>query len=220
MNFGLAFSYVFKDKKWFEKIILPALCSLIPIIGPFIPAGWGLKAAKNVMEGNRENALPNLDFGKDLGRGFLAAVITFIYNLPVVILIAIGTFLIVAGSDANSWVPLTFGICLTVFGAILALFLNFLSLIGIANFVGKGNFGAAFRFNEVFAMLKKSFGAWLLVLLGQILVMSFVAPLGTIVFIIGAIVTSTYATAVYSHLLGQAYYKSTEPGLMEVEPLE
>jgi len=220
MNFGLAFSFVFKDKKWFEKILLPAVCSLIPFIGPFITAGWGLQVTKNVIEGRNEDALPKLEFGADLGRGFLAAVITFIYNLPSVIIGGIGAFLLVSISDTNNTLPVIFGICLGLFIAILALLLNFMSIVAIANFVGKGKFGAAFSFREIFAMLKKSFVSWLLVLLGQILTMSIIAPLGAIALFIGAILTTTYATAVYSHLIGQAYNKSTEPGLMEVEILE
>lgn len=223
MNFGLAFSYVFKDKKWFEKIILPAVCSLIPFIGPFITAGWGLHAAKNVMEGRREDALPNLEFGADLGRGLLAAVITFIYNIPNVIIASIGSILFVSIADTGNTsnaVPILLGVCLGVIFVVLSLLLNFLSIIGIANFVGKGKFGAAFSFKEIFAMLKKSFVAWLLVFLGQILTMSIIAPLGSIVFIIGAVLTTAYATAVYSHLLGQAYQKTNEPGLMEMETLE
>jgi hypothetical protein len=220
MNFGLAFSYVFKDKKWFEKILLPAVCSLIPIIGPFIPAGWGLKAAKNVIEGHQEDALPQLDFGADLVRGFLAAVITFIYNLPVAIVMGIGGYLAGMGGAAEEAVPLILGICILIVGTLLTLFISFLSVIAIANFIGKGEFSAAFRFKDIFGMLKKSFVSWLLVLLGQILVMSIIAPLGLIAFIIGVILTSTYATAVYSHLLGQAYNKSVEPGFVDVEILE
>lgn len=223
MNFGLAFSYVFKDKRWFEKILLPAVCSLIPFIGPFIPAGWGLKAAKNVMEGRQADALPELDFGADLGRGFLAAVITLIYNIPNILIAGVGGLLFASIADTSNTsnaVPVIMGICLGIIFAVLALLLNFLSIVGIANFIGKGKFGAAFRFKEIFGMLKKSFGSWLLVLLGQILTMSIIAPLGSIVFIIGAILTTAYATAVYSHLLGQAYQKTSEPSLLEVETLE
>ena len=44
MDFGLSFGYVFEDKDWFRKIAIPALVSLIPIIGQFIVTGWGLKA--------------------------------------------------------------------------------------------------------------------------------------------------------------------------------
>lgn len=224
MNFGLAFSYVFKDKKWFEKILLPSLCSLIPFIGAFIPAGWGLKAAKNVMEGRQEDALPELDFGADLVRGLLAAIITFIYNIPSIIIVGVGAYSIFAiASTTNEpgyTVSILLGICLGFLFIVLSLLLNFMSYVGIANFIGKGEFGAAFRFKEIFAMLKKSFGSWLLVVIGQILTMTFIAPLGAIFFIIGSILTTTYATAVYSHLIGQAYQKTNEPSLMEMEVLE
>ncbi len=33
MNFGKAFSYVFDDQRWLEKIIIPILYSLIPVVG-------------------------------------------------------------------------------------------------------------------------------------------------------------------------------------------
>jgi hypothetical protein len=49
--------------------------------------------------------------------------------------------------------------------------------------------------------------------------MGIIAPLGTIVCIVGVLFTTAYATAVYSHLLGQAYNKSATPVLAEVEVL-
>ena len=62
MNLGLAFSYVFKDKEWFKKILMPALCMLIPVVGQFVVIGWGLKITKRVIDGYEEDALPNLEF--------------------------------------------------------------------------------------------------------------------------------------------------------------
>jgi hypothetical protein len=56
MDFGLSFSYILNDKDWFRKIALPALCALIPVVGQFVVAGWGLKATKNVIDGNEQNA--------------------------------------------------------------------------------------------------------------------------------------------------------------------
>ena len=221
MDFGLSFSYVFKDKDWFKKIAIPALCSLIPVIGQFIVAGWGLKATKNVIDGNAENALPNLDFGADLGRGFMAWLIGIIYSLPAAIFAGIaGALFGFAGGvyeDAVRTILMIVGGCLGFLGLIVAILIGFMSMAAVANYVAKGEFGAAFRLKEVFGLVKKSFGSWLLVLLGAILVMGIVAPLGVILCIIGALFTATYATAVYSHLLGQAYNKSVTPVFADVE---
>ncbi len=217
MNFGLSFSYVFKDPDWFKKVAIPALCSLIPIVGQFIVLGWSMKAAKNVMEGNEENALPSLEFGADLGKGFMIFLIGAIYSLPTAILVGIGGTLGGFASSADqtvSVVLIVLGSCLGLVGALLGILIAFLSVIGIANYVSTGEFGAAFRFKELFAMLKKSFVSWLLVLVGAILAMGIIAPLGAIACGIGALLTAAYGSAVYAHLIGQAYNMS-KPDMME-----
>ena len=223
MNFGLSFSYVFKDKEWFKKLAIPALCSLIPVVGQFILAGWGLQATKNVIDGKVEDALPDLDFGGDLGRGFLAAVITFIYSLPVIIIVLITSFIFSFTTDSSgealSLILMVVGGCFGLFAFLLAILIAFMAVAGVANFVAKGRFGAAFNFKEVFGLLKKSFVSWLLVIVGQIIAMGIIAPLGAIVCVIGILLTSAYGVAVYSHLLGQAYNKSASPTLGEVNVL-
>ncbi len=222
MNFGLAFSYVFKDENWFKKIAIPAVCSLIPVVGPFVTSGWALKVAKNVIEGNEEHALPELEFGADLGRGFMGFLITAIYNLPVVILCGIAGAIFGFGGDADQTVMtilFILGGCLGLLGIILSLLIAFLSVIGIANYLAKGEFKAAFKFKEIFAMLKKSFVSWLLVVAGQLLATGIIAPLGTIACVIGVFLTTAYGLAVYTHLMGQAYNQSAAPVLGEVESI-
>ncbi len=222
MNFGLSFSYVFKDPDWFKKVAIPALCSLIPVVGQFVVAGWALKAAKNVIEGNEENALPQLEFGQDLGRGFMAFLIGLIYSLIPMILGGLAGGLFGWGVDADEALMIILyiaGGCLGLLGILAGLVLGFLSMTGVANYVAKGEFKAAFQFKELFGMLKKSFVSWLLVLLGAILTMGIIAPLGSIACGIGVLLTSAYASAVYAHLLGQAYNKSHDLTFEAVETL-
>jgi hypothetical protein len=222
MNFGLSFSYVFKDPDWFKKVAIPALCSLIPVVGQFVLAGWALKATKNVIDGNEENALPELDFGKDLSRGFMSFLIGTIYSLIPMIMVSLAGGLFSWGADADQAVMIILyivGGCIGLFGILAGLLLGFLSMAGIANYIAKGEFKAAFQFKELFGMLKKSFVSWLLVLLGSILTMGIIAPLGTIACVIGALLTTAYGSAVYAHLLGQAYNKSHDLTFEEVETL-
>jgi hypothetical protein len=223
MDFGLSFSYVFKDREWFKKLAIPALCSLIPVVGQFIIAGWGLKATKNVIDGKVEDALPNLDFGADLGRGFLAAVITFLYSLPIAVLVGLSSLLFSFTGDSTSEflavILMIFGACLGLFALLFGILIAFMSVAGVANFVAKGQFGAAFKFKEVFGLLKKSFVSWLLVIIGQVIALGIIAPLGAIVCVIGVLLTTAYGIAVYSHLLGQAYNQSASPVLVEVDVL-
>ena len=222
MNFGLAFSYVFKGDDWFKKVALPALCSLIPVVGVFIALGWSLKATKNVIDGNEEHALPDLEFGADLGLGFMATLIQLIYCLPVIIAIGLMGMLFGLTADAETvgqvflWI---FGSCFGLLGLLLGLLIAFMSVAGLANYVAKGKFGAAFKFKEVFAMLKKSFVSWLLVVLGQILAFGIIGPLGSIACGIGAALTMAYGNAIVAHLLGQAYNESAVSMMDDVEIL-
>jgi len=223
MDFGLSFSYVFKDKEWFKKIIIPALCGLIPVVGQFVVSGWGLKATKNVIAGNTEDALPKLEFGADLGRGFMAALITAIYSIPVAIFVGIAAGLFAGGGSAADEtvgiILMILGGCFGLVGLLLAILVGFMGLAAVANYVAKGQFGAAFKFKEVFGLVKKGFVSWLLVIVGQILAMGIIAPLGAIACGVGVLLTATYAIAVYSHLLGQAYNKAVTPALGSVEVL-
>jgi len=222
MNFGLAFSYVFKDNDWFKKLAIAALFSLIPVVGQFVLVGWGLRIAKNVIDGNKEYPLPNVSFGEDLSRGFMAMLISAIYILPIAILfgLASGIFSFGAGADEPMmYILYALGGCFGLVGLVAAILVGFLSVAALANYVAKGQFGAAFNFKQVFGLVKKSFLSWLLVIVGQILAMGIIAPLGSIACVIGVFLTMAYGTAVYSHLLGQAYNASTEPVTGSVEVL-
>jgi hypothetical protein len=211
MDFGLAFSYVFKDPEWFKKVAIPALCSLIPVIGPFILLGWAAKAAKSVMDGNAENALPELDFGADLGKGFMLTLVGLIYSLPIAILVGAASGLFSFAPEMDEVVSIILyivGGCIGLVGLLAGLLIAFLSAAGMANYIAKEEFGAAFRFKELFGMLKKSFVSWLLVVVGYILGIGIIAPLGTVACVIGSLLTAAYGNLIVMHLLGQAYVAS------------
>jgi hypothetical protein len=168
-----------------------------------------------------ENALPELDFGADLGRGFMAWLITLIYNLPAAILIAIASGLFTAGANADQGVSIllyVLGGCAGLIGVLLVLLVMFLGVVAVANYLATGQFGAAFKFSELFGMLK-SFGPWALAVLGSIIGLGLIAPLGSIACGIGALLTLAYGSAVYAHLLGQAYVKSHVEQVEVVETL-
>jgi hypothetical protein len=210
MNFGLSFSYIFKDQDWFRKLLIPALCMLIPIVGWMVSLGWALRVAKNVMDGV-ENPLPELDFGGDILRGFFAFLIGFIYSLPVSILSSISGWISNWHFYDGNAVMLGLGLVTGVIGLLafaLGLVTTFLSLGAIANYIAKDDFSAAFRLGEVWRLVTSNIGDWLLVMFGMILAVGLIGPLGTIACIIGVILTLTYGLAVTGHMLGQAYAHS------------
>jgi hypothetical protein len=214
MKFGQAFSYVFKDPDWFKKIIIPALCGLIPVVGQFIVIGYTFKVAKKLITEGTDTPLPVLDFGADLGKGFMVTLITLLFILPVMILgsIAGGVGGAIAGAYQDVW-KTVLGIlsaCVGVFAGLFALLIAFILPPAIANYAAKDVFKAAFNFKEIFGMIKKSFKSWLLVFVGGLLT-GLIAPLGSIACGIGVILTTIYAAMVNYHLIGQAYNVSNTP---------
>lgn len=215
MDFGRAFGFVFQDKDWLRKIIIPALVSLIPIIGQFVVLGWGLNVTRRVMAHDPE-PLPDLDFGGDLARGFQAFVIGLVYALPIVLL---SMFLGILGpllgvdsydvSEVAKAVYMLISVCVGLFSVVYGVILAVVLPAAYANFLAKGSLGAGLNFGEVFRLVRAAPGAYLLVLVGSFIV-GLIAPLGVILCFVGVLATYVYGMAVMGHLYGQAYNQALE----------
>ena len=209
MNFTKAFTYIFDDPRWLEKLVVPLLVTLIPVIGWMVAAGYLLRVTRNVAE-HQVEPLPELEFGADLGRGFNLFVASLVYVLVSTLL-----FLPLALTENGSDIPF-FAIALAIFGGLLillyALFMMIIMPVVKANLAIKGRIGAAFDFKEIFRMIGNNFTAWLIVIGGTILCNGIIAPLGGILLIVGAIITGFYAQLIIAHLTGQAYAHSQTPG--------
>lgn len=206
VNFTKAFTYIFEDERWFDKLIVPLLVSLIPVIGQFVMLGYILRTINNVAN-NELNPLPTFDFGEDLSRGFRYTLINLVYSLPAFLLALLLMLPINMMNDNSGKGAEVFGImlmllivCLIVVYA-LALFL--IQPISMSNFAVKNTFASGFEFGNFFKRLRTDFKAWLLVYAGSILA-GLIAPLGSIVFFIGVVVTTFYGQLLVAHLSGQA----------------
>ena len=219
MNFSLSFSYIFKDKDWFTKLLLPAVCMLIPVVGWMVTLGWALKATRNVMEG-KENPLPDLVFGEDILRGFFAFLISFVYSLPISIITSLSSAVNSWQFQQNEYTMLGVSLITGVFGLIgflLGIVTTFFGTAAIAHYVATDDIGAAFRFKEVYKILTTNLGDWIIVALGTVLAVGIIGPMGTIACVIGVFLTMTFGLAVMGHLIGQAYVRS-QPKVEVVEP--
>lgn len=211
MEFGLAFSFPFKDPEWIKKILIIGLVSLIPVVGMFVMMGWILHITKNVIDRN-PNALPELEFGTDLKRGFMMFLIALIYSLPLSIfgmIVGVVTAFIDPNSGSGGTIFMVLMACFSIFALIYGILLAFLLPAAYANHAAKGNFGAAFKIGELFGLVKAAPGAYFMVLLGSI-IGGVIASLGTIACLVGVIFTAVYGSAISGHLYGQAYNKAIE----------
>lgn len=208
MNFGKAFTYIFDDPDWFNKVLIPVLVGLIPIVGQLVLAGWMLDLMRNVS--NRvDKPLPELEFSRQLGRGFRWMLVGMVYALPIFVLYLLIFIPIFATSDSNG--PSVFAVILMVLAGLLMFLFGLVLLLVMpaaqATFAVKDTFRSAFDFKTIFALIKNNLTAWLLVIAGTIAA-GIIAPLGAIAFGIGALITAFYSQTMTAHLTGQAYTMS------------
>lgn len=213
MEFGKAFTYIFDDDDWVMKTIIAALVSLIPIIGQITVMGWGLEVTRRVIR-NDPNPLPDWsDFGGHIVRGIIAWVIGFVYALPLIILYACPIIIIAMAENDDTLMTLGW-LCFSCLTLLYVVLLMFVLPAAMGNYAAKDELGAAFRFGEVFGLVRAAPGAYLLTILGA-LIAGFIAPLGLILCFIGVLWTQVYAILINSHLWGQAYNQARVEELLE-----
>ncbi len=222
MDFGLAFSFVFKDPNWLKKIAIISLVALIPILGQIVVFGWALQITRRVMN-HDPNPLPDLDFGGDLTRGFMGIVISFVYTLPITLFSGIISFFSAVlensgGDEATVAIFSIVSICLGLFSFIFGLIVGLLLPAALTRYLEKESIGAAFNFVEVFKKVQLNLGTYFIVLLGTI-VAGFIAPLGLIACVIGVMLTYTYSLAIIGHFYGQAHLEASKDKMVvEIPP--
>lgn len=210
IDFSKAFSFPFQTQNWVEKLLLPALVTLIPIFGQIFLLGWYLDVTRRVIHGN-DDPLPDLDLGRQFVEGLKALIISLVYALPILVLVVPIILVSAAASNntgqasgaANAGVALV-SLCFTAFILVYGLLLAFVLPAALANFVAHEDIAAAFRFPEVFGLLRAAPAVYLVVLLLTLLT-SMIASLGSVVCFIGVAATTLYAFAVNGYLYGDAY---------------
>lgn len=204
MNFGKSFTFMFEDPHWSNKLIVPLLVGLIPIIGPMVQNGYLQRTIKNVAA-HESFPLPELDFGPDLERGFRFFLISLLYALPWVLISLLLSFpastldRTPSGAIANVAVVL-----IAVFVVLGFIIVAMLQPIMLANVAVKETFAAGFAFKDFTRMLQNNPVPWLFALLGMIISV-IISPLGLVFFVVGGLVTGFYGQLMVAHLSGQAY---------------
>lgn len=215
MDFGKAFSYQFEDQDWIKKILIAAVVPLIPIIGSLITAGWGIEITKRVIHREPLPLADWNDFGGYLGKGFKMLIIGLVYALPLIIIGICPTVLLSVPYSSNGgsndmlmYVAYAATACFGLIAILYGILLAFMIPAATARFAETDQLGAAFKFREIFALVKAAPMAYLMVILGTIL-SSFIASLGSIACGVGLLATTAYATSINAHLQGQAYLEAT-----------
>jgi len=214
MDIGRSFGYVFEDERWLSKVAIGGLVSAVPILN-FASMGYMLKVAQNVAQGNSRPLPEWNDFGDHFMRGLYAFVITLVYFIPyILIAVVFSCITAAAGSSSNSdgaqAAAGLFSCLLVPVYLVVAFACALLAYAGMARYAATNTLSEAFKFGDVFAMVRNRPGVWLMLLL-VIILAGIVGGLGIIACGIGVIFTAFYSYLVMGHALGQTI---VQEGLM------
>lgn len=204
MDIGKSVGFVFDDKDWLPKVLIGGVVSAIPIVD-LAALGYAVRVLQRVARGD-EHPLPEWsDFGDYFVKGLLLTIATMIYAAPVIVLNIVTTIASVTPSDwhlASEVAPVAIGVlaCLQV---VLGLAVALWTPAAMANYAASGDFGAFFRFGEIWDLIARNAGDYTLILVASIVVSVVAGIVGLVLCLVGAVFTSFVATLIYAHLLGQ-----------------
>ena len=213
MDFGKAFSFVFEDERWLNKVLIGGLITMVPIVN-FATLGYMIKVAQNVAQGNPRPLPEWNEFGEHFSRGLNDVILRIVYALPVIIPVAllycvsIGLAISAssAGSDsaASGAGALVGGLffCIIPIAFIVGLVLALLTGAAQARYAATNSLSEGLRFRDVIATVRSNPQPWLMLLLMAI-VANFVGGLGSIALFVGVFFTAFYSQCVFGHALGQ-----------------
>ncbi len=220
MDIGRAFTYPFEDEDWLKKMLIGAVLNLLPIVN-FIGMGYGLRQMKKVSEG-QDLPLPEWDdWGGDFVKGLLMFLATMIYSIPMWLLVGIGAIVtLIAGNAGSGGGEAVAGLCvagLGCLGVIYGLAMAVWIPAATMQYVKDGSFEAFFKFGEIWALITKDLGAYLIAWLVNLLAGIIAGVVGGIACVIGVLFTTFWAYLVTAKLFGDLIGpgETAEPAPME-----
>ena len=206
VDFGRSLSFFFQDPDWVKKILLGSLFSLLAIfiVGSFFVAGYMVRLIRRSARGEAY-PLPEWD---DLGGifvdGAMAVGAYFVYVMPIILLYVVGALGLgigLGGDDPSIAVSVLLAV-LVLFFALLMLCVVFYFPAALIRLALAGNFGAAFEVRPNWEFIRRNIGNYLLAFL-IVFLANLISQFGILLFCIGIIPASFWATSVSAFALGE-----------------
>ncbi len=237
-DFNRLFGFPFKQEKAFVKVLIgwvvSLLASFIPILPNIILLGYAYRIMSRDINGDGELEMPEwTDWGSLIRDGFKLFVVNLVYNLPAAILVMmvlvldlIPIILMVVFSVqqneeamlAMSLIFFAFMILSTLFSlmiVIVQLLISFLTYPAFGQAVAEEKIAGGFHFKAWWAILRKNFVGYLIVV-GVLLLLGLVSYFVfqiLILTIIGMIVIPAIAFLIHCYtyaLVAEAYVGGRE----------
>lgn len=209
MEYGKAFAFFTDENDWIKKFLVAAIIPIIPILGGFVLAGYGLEITRRVIKGQTP-VLPEWnDFGEYLKNGFFVAVIGFLYSLPAILFSACLNGPAIALQTQGDNALQTAGTVLAICGGCVVMLFSLVAVLllpaAIGRFAATGQFSSALKLSDVFKLFRTKPGVYIIsaILIGVVaLVLSL---LGLLLCGVGIFLAAAFINLAASHLYGQAY---------------
>jgi hypothetical protein len=207
LDFGRCFSFFFQDPDWIKKLLFGSLFTLLSffIVGGFFLAGYMIRLIRR-SAGGEAYPLPDWD---DLGGiftdGVSAVGVYLVYILPpmfIFILITVGVSLTASGGGEESALLAVFATLFSVAFGLLILAVSLYIPSALVRLALEKRFNAAFDFQGNFDFIRRNATNYLLALVVFILA-NFISQFGILLFCIGIVPASFWATSVGAYAYGE-----------------
>jgi hypothetical protein len=200
-----AFAWPFRDPEWVPKLLIIALTLLIPIVGSINGLGWMLASLDRLRAGEERLAPANLSylgrglrlFAVELTYGVGIAVIAFVIFLPAIALS------VNQGQGSANGALIGAAVLLNLVGfsviTVLSLALTF-AMPAMVLATDKGGFGAGINVRAVVRRSRMNLNHTLIAGL-MLIAASFVGSIGSVICVIGVVVTLAYSLAIQAWII-------------------
>lgn len=223
MDIGKALTFFKEDERWLEKLaigtgvtVVSLVLSpvLIGIVGFLIVAGYTIRLLQNVRDGH-SRPLPEWDqWSEDLIRGFKWAVVAIVWSLPLIVFtipVAIGSAMSNHSNGMSANIGGIFLFCGWCLSMLYGLFIALMTAGFTIAYARDEQIHSGLQMTSIWNWTRQNLGQTVIVtiayLIGSALISGIAAIIGTLLCVIGLIVTiplGILATELFrAHLYGQ-----------------
>lgn len=206
-DLGKAFTFVFQDPRWLEKVLIGGLfwIATILLFGWFFILGYMARIVRNVAAGV-DDRLPEWDdLGEMFTEGLKLFLVAFVWYLPIfLVMVPLMVWAIVFDEFGSPRMSELFAGCMVLTIVPLGLLITFVLPAALVRTAVYRTVGAGLAIGPVFAFVRDNFVNFLLAFIVY-LAANFIGQMGIVIFCIGVFFTSFWGMAVASHAYGQTW---------------
>jgi|LSQX01.3.fsa_nt_gb hypothetical protein len=214
MDYVGSVTYVAQDRDWLKKLGMGVLMGLLSfvLVGGWALSGWSMEAFRRVAHGAEEKLPGWDDLGGYIGQGFKYFVVSLVWSLPMIVLVAIfgGAMAAAASSGRATGEAAMMGmsIVLWLLAMVYAFIVGFLSLGAFVILAQTGNLGQAINPINAWNVLSRDLGKWVLTALALVVIGAILSAIGSVLCGVGAFVAMPWLSATQGNLLGQTFVET------------